>query len=157
MRLRGARLAFTSEPDQSSRIRGGTLKRLATIDQMKGRELHGRQQEWAPTHTIQLAVNKLPEVDDTSDGTWRRLAVIPWKVTFLKAGQVGDGPREDPRLTGVLAEAPGILAWAVRGAVRYAEQGTVHPLPKTVTRETTAYRADEDPLGGFLRMLRRAE
>ena len=152
MRLRGARLAFTSEPERGAKFKGGTLKRLATIDLMTGRELHGRQEEWPPTHTLHLATNHLPAADDSSEGFWRRIALIPWAVRFAKRGESGDGPAEDPGLAVILAgEAPGILAWAVRGAVAYATVGTLHPLPASVARETAAYREDEDPLGGFLR------
>jgi phage/plasmid-associated DNA primase len=64
----------------------------------------------------------------------------------------GDAPAEDPGLAAILAgETPGILGWAVRGAVAYATAGTLHPFPVAVARETAAYRAEEDPLGGFLR------
>lgn len=152
MRLRGARLAFTSEPEQGAKLKGGTLKRLATIDQMTGRELHGRQQEWEPSHTLHLATNHLPVAEDASEGFWRRIALIPWAVRFAKRGEPGDAPAEDPGLAAILAgEAPGILAWAVHGAVAYATAGTLHPFPSAVARETAAYRAEEDPLGGFLR------
>ena len=152
MRLRGARLAFTSEPEQGAKFKGGTLKRLATIDQMTGRELHGRQEEWPPTHTLHLATNHLPAADDASEGFWRRIALIPWAIRFAKRGEPGDGPAEDPRLAATLAgEARGILAWAVRGAVAYATAGTLYPFPAAVARETAAYREDEDPIGGFLR------
>jgi putative DNA primase/helicase len=151
MRLRGARLAFTSEPEQGAKFKGGTLKRLATIDLMTGRELHGRQEEWPPTHTLHLATNHLPAADDASEGFWRRIALIPWAVRFAKRGEPGDGPAEDPGLAAILAgDAPGILAWAIRGAVAYATAGTLHPFPAAVARETAAYREDEDPLGGFL-------
>ncbi|HEY8871165.1 MAG TPA: phage/plasmid primase, P4 family [Candidatus Limnocylindrales bacterium] len=151
MRLRGARLALTSEPEQGAKLKGGTLKRLATIDLMTGRELHGRQEEWPPTHTLHLATNHLPAADDASEGFWRRIALIPWAVRFAKRGEPGDGPADDPGLAAILAgEAPGILAWAVRGAVAYATVGTLHPFPAAVARETAAYREDEDPLGGFL-------
>ena len=152
MRLRGARLAFTSEPEQGAKFKGGTLKRLATIDLMTGRELHGRQEEWTPTHTLHLATNHLPAADDASEGFWRRIAVISWTVRFAKRGEPGDGPAEDPGLAAILAgEARGILAWAVRGAVAYATAGTLHPFPTAVARETAAYREDEDPIGGFVR------
>jgi putative DNA primase/helicase len=152
MRLRGARLAFTSEPEQGAKFKGGALKRLATIDQMTGRELHGRQEEWPPTHTLHLATNHLPAADDASDGFWRRIALVPWTVRFAKRGEPGAGPAEDPGLAAILAgEARGILAWAVRGAVAYATAGTLHPFPAAVARETAAYREDEDPLGGFVR------
>lgn len=152
MRLRGARLAFTSEPEQGAKFKGGTLKRLATIDKMTGRELHGRQEEWTPTHTLHLATNHLPAADDASEGFWRRIALIPWAVRFAKRGETGDGPAEDPGLATILAgEAPGILAWAVRGAVAYSTAATLYPFPAVVARETAAYREDEDPLGGFVR------
>ncbi len=152
MRLRGARLAFTSEPEQGAKFKGGILKRLAAIDLLSGRELHGRQQEWPPTHTLHLATNHLPAADDASEGFWRRIALIPWAVRFRKAGEPGHGLAEDPGLAAVLAgEAPGILVWAVRGAVAYATAGTLHPFPASVARETAAYQEDEDPLGEFLR------
>jgi putative DNA primase/helicase len=152
MRLRGARLAFTSEPEQGAKFKGGTLKRLATIDLMTGRELHGRQEEWPPTHTLHLATNHLPAADDASEGFWRRIALIPWTVRFAKRGEPGDGQAEDPELAATLAgEARGILAWAVRGAMAYATAGTLHPFPAAVARETAAYREDEDPIGGFVR------
>jgi putative DNA primase/helicase len=90
--------------------------------------------------------------EDASEGFWRRIALIPWSVRFAKRGESGDGPAEDPGLATVLAgEAPGILAWAVRGAVAYSTAATLHPFPGAVARETAAYRAEEDPLGGFLR------
>jgi putative DNA primase/helicase len=153
MRLRGARLAFTSEPDQRARISGGTLKRLATIDKLSGRDLNRGQQEWVPTHTVHLATNHLPEVDDPSDGLWRRMALVPWAVRFLKAGDAGDGPREDPALPAALAqESEGVLAWIVRGAVAFVTSG-LHPFPKAVQAATDAYRADEDQLRGFLALL----
>jgi len=152
MRLRGARLAFTSEPEQGAKFKGGVLKRLASIDLMTGRELHGRQEEWPPSHTLHLATNHLPAADDASEGFWRRIALIPWTVRFAKRGEASDGPAEDPGLAAVLAgEARGILAWAVRGAVAYATAGTLYPFPTAVARETAAYQEDEDPIGGFLR------
>ncbi len=150
MRLQGARLAFTSEPDQAARLKGGALKRLASIDNMTGRELHGRQMEWRPTHTLHVATNHLPEMEDGSDGLWRRVVLLVWKVHFRKAGEAGDGPMEDPRLKEDLAaEAAGILGWVVRGAVDFATAG-LHPLPASVARETATYRADEDVLAGFI-------
>lgn len=150
MRLRGARLAFTAEPERDARLRGGTLKRLSTIDKMTGRELHGRQQEWEPTHTLHLATNHLPEVDDGSEGFWRRIALVPWTIHFTVPGEPADGPPADPGLSDALAsEAMGILAWVVLGSVDYTNHG-LHPFPAAVARETETYRSEEDPLAGFI-------
>jgi P4 family phage/plasmid primase-like protien len=151
MALRGARIAFTSEPDQAAKLRGGTLKRLASVDRMTGRSLYGHTTTWEPTHTVHLATNHLPAVDDATDGFWRRVALVPWPVHFRKPGEAGDAPPEDPDLAMTFAsEAPGILAWAVRAAVAYAAGRTLHPFPAAVRVRTDAYRADEDKLGEFV-------
>ena len=151
MVLRGARVAFTSEPDQATKLRGGVLKRLASVDRMTGRPLYGGTLTWEPTHTVHLATNHLPAVDDATEGFWRRVALVPWNVHFRKPGEDGDAPPEDPVLDATLAlEAPGILAWAVRWAVAFAAGRTLHPFPAAVQIRTEAYRAEEDKLGGFV-------
>jgi|GEM_PF-3307643 len=151
MALRGARIAFTSEPDQAAKLRGGVLKRLASIDRMTGRPLYGTTQTWDPTHTVHLATNHLPSIDDATEGFWRRVALVPWNVHFRKPGEDGDAPPEDPELAATLAtESAGILAWAVNGAVAYAAGATLHPFPAAVRVRTDAYRTDEDKLGTFV-------
>lgn len=151
MGLRGARLAFTSEPDQAAKLRGGVLKRLASVDGMNGRPLYGANQTWEPTHTVHMATNHLPAVDDATEGFWRRVALVPWTVRFAKPGEDGRRAPEDPELTAALAlEGPGILAWAVRGATAYLAGRSLHPFPLAVRTRTDAYRADEDRLGEFV-------
>jgi putative DNA primase/helicase len=149
--LRGARIAFTSEADQSAKLRGGVLKRLASVDRMSGRSLYGSAQTWDPTHTIHLTTNHLPAVDDATDGFWRRVALVPWTTRFLKLGDSGDGPLEDPALAATLdGELAGVLAWAVRGAVAHASGRSLFPFPAAVRARTDAYRAEEDKLGAFV-------
>lgn len=149
MVLRGARVAFATEPDKAARLRGGTLKRLVSIDQMTGRGLYGSPASWEPTHSLHLATNHLPTADDATDGFWRRIALVPWAVRFAKPGE--EGIPEDPNLAETLAgEAPGILAWAVRGAAAYAAGRSLWPFPAAVQAKTAAYRADEDKLGAFV-------
>jgi putative DNA primase/helicase len=151
MVLRGARIAFATEPDKAARLRGGTLKRLNSIDQMTGRSLYGVPTTWEPTHSLVLATNHLPTADDATDAFWRRIALVPWTVTFGKPGQDDNVLPEDPNLGDTLAaEAPGILAWAVRGAVAFANGQSLWPFPAAVRMKTASYRADEDKLGGFV-------
>jgi putative DNA primase/helicase len=151
MVLRGARISFATEPDKSARLKGGTLKRLNSIDQMTGRSLYGAPTTWDPTHSLILATNHLPTADDATDAFWRRIALVPWTVTFGKPGSDGNVLPEDPNLADRLAaEAPGILAWAVRGAVAFANGQSLWPFPAAVRVKTDAYRAQEDKLGAFV-------
>ena len=151
MPLRGARIAFMREPDQAAKLRGGTLKRLVSIDEQSGRALFGPQTSWDPSHTIHLMTNHLPAVEDADEGTWRRIAAIPYEVRFRKPGEPGDDPPEDPGLQDVLyGEAPGILARLVRGAVATVKGQSLWPFPAAVQAKTAAYRSDEDRLAGFI-------
>jgi putative DNA primase/helicase len=98
--------------------------------------------EFWPTHHIWLAGNHLPAIRGTDLGIWRRIALVPFEVTF-------EGERQDPMLPSKLAaEAPGILAWAVQGCLEWQEHGLV--LPKRVQAATADYRASQDHLGRFL-------
>jgi putative DNA primase/helicase len=150
MPLRGARLAFASEPDKSARLKGGTLKRLVNVDAMNGRGLYGEQETWPQTHDLVLCTNHKPETDDLTDSFWRRLALVPFGVHFAKPGE--DGPPEDGGLEGTLAtEVPGILNWAVRAAVAFvADPSSLKRFPVAVRSETAALRAEQDPLSGFV-------
>jgi P4 family phage/plasmid primase-like protien len=151
MVLRGARIAFATEPDKAAKLRGGTLKRLVSIDQMTGRGLYGAPSSWEPTHSLHLATNHLPSADDATEGFWRRIALVPWAVRFAKPGEEDGAMPEDPNLAETLAgEATGILAWAVRGAVAFAGGLSLWPFPAAVRAKTDSYRADEDKLGAFV-------
>ena len=70
--------------------------------------------------------------------------LIPFKVSFLG--------REDRDLRPALEHEPehqaAILAWIVRGAVRYYNEG-LEP-PDVVTTATAAYEQESDPLSDFL-------
>ena len=151
MALRGARIAFAAEPDQEAKLKGGVLKRLASVDGMTGRNLFGPTQTWEPTHTVHIATNHLPTVDDATEGFWRRVVLLGWPSRFRPPDEVSDAPLADLDLPAKLArEAPGILAWAVRGAVAFASSRALHPFPASVRARTDAYRTEEDKLGPFI-------
>lgn len=153
IRLKGARLAFTSEPDQTATLKGDAIKRLASRDKLSGRALYGQQLEWSPTHTLHMATNHLLTADDPTIGAWRRVALIPWNVRFVPASDARAGePVQDPGLPEELAsEAAGILAWVVRGAMAFHGAGaSLDPRPASVAQETAAYQESEDLLGDFI-------
>jgi putative DNA primase/helicase len=80
-------------------------------------------------------------VTDDSHGFWRRVRLIPFLRQFKEDA--------DRNLERILAEeAPGILAWAVRGCLEWQARGLTPPA--IVTDAVEDYRRESDPLGEFI-------
>ena len=141
-RLAGARFVVAIEVPEGKRLAEAVLKSLTGGDTIVARFLYQKKQfEFRPQFKLWLAVNHRPIVRDFSPAFWRRVHLIPFEVSFLG--------REDPRLEEkLLAEAEGILAWAVRGCLEWQREG-LEP-PKAVQAATEEYRLEQDQLGRFL-------
>jgi putative DNA primase/helicase len=142
--LRGKRLVTASETNEATRLNVARLKALAGgSDAMTGRRLYENNMTFDPQCHLWLAVNDKPIVRDDSDAFWDRLRLLPFERRF-EAGE------KDVRLVERLrAEAPGILAWAIRGAVEYYRRG-LDDTPQCVRTAVQDYQQESDPLAGFL-------
>ena len=98
--------------------------------------------ECKPTARLLVVTNNLPRFSDRSDGIWRRIILIPWRVTIPEDEQDKD------LVTKLTKELPGILAWAVRGCLAWQKDGL--GLPDEVKNATADYQQEMDLLGGFL-------
>jgi putative DNA primase/helicase len=117
------------------------VKWLTGGDLVRARNLYERSTEWQPTHHLWLAVNHKPVIRGTDCGIWSRIRLVPFAVSF-------DG-REDRTLKDrLLKELPGILAWAVRGCMRWQENGLGSC--ESVEAATLEYRAESDQFARFL-------
>jgi putative DNA primase/helicase len=144
--LFGVRLAIASEVKKGRVFDEEQVKRLTGNDTLKARRMREDFWEFTPTHKLILATNHKPRVKDTSDSFWDRIALVPFTVRIEKV---------DPGLLDkLLAEAEGILAWAVKGCLAWRQHGLI--LPKAVREATREYRESEDGVGKFVeeRMIR---
>jgi len=139
--LAGRRLVTASETGEDRRLNEARIKALTGGDPITARFLYGELFTFQPVGKFWLGVNHKPRVRDDSAGFWRRIRLIPFGRSF--EGQ------EDRELEAKLAnEAPGILAWLVRGCLAWQARGL--EAPGSVTDATAGYREDSDPLAGFI-------
>jgi putative DNA primase/helicase len=139
--LKGRRLVTASEVATDGLFNEERVKRLAGGDDIQARGMGEDFDEFTPTHKFILGVNKKPEVRDTSEGFWARLRVVPFDVSFLG--------REDHELEPKLkAEAEGVLAWCVRGAMAWAQSGLGRA--EAIDEAKAEYRRAQDQLGRYL-------
>lgn len=140
--LFGKRMVSFTETDSGGRLNEETVKRLTGKEQITARRM--REDPWSfwPTHKLVLATNHRPEIRGTDYAIWRRVLLVPFEVTIPKDKEITDFAER------LKAEAPGILAWAVRGCLAWQERG-LDP-PERVQVATEQYRKSQDDLGSFI-------
>lgn len=140
--LQGVRLATGQESGIDQALDEPKLKYLTGGDTVSARRMYGNRFEFKPTHKLWIATNHKPRVRGGDDGIWRRLKLIPFEATIAEH-------ERDPHLKEkLLAEAPGILSWAVAGCLAWQRDGL--GVPDEVRDATAAYRSAEDQVGPFL-------
>ncbi len=141
-RLVGARFVPAVEADAGAFLAESLVKQVTGGDTITARFLFREYFDYRPQFKIWLAANHKPNVSGTDHGIWRRIRLIPFTVTIPEC-------ERDPRLAArLLAELPGILAWAVRGCLAWRTQGL--GLPDAVRDATSSYRDEMDVFAGFL-------
>lgn len=141
-RLEGSRLVISSEANEGSRLDESLIKQITGGDTVVARYQYGSEFEFNPKFKLWMATNHKPLIRGTDDGIWRRIILIPFKVQI---------PIEkvDKKLESKLKrELPGILNWAVQGAIDWQTEGL--KLPETVREATVNYRNEMDVIELFI-------
>lgn len=151
MGLRGLRIAFASETDEDRRFSPARVKWLTGGDQLVGRHPHDKYEiRFNPTHTLILLTNHKPSAPDTDFAFWERVRLVPFKLAFVdrEPSAVNERRARKGVVEELKEEAPGILAWLVRGCLAYQIRGLVPPL---AVREATAdWQRAENEILDFL-------
>jgi P4 family phage/plasmid primase-like protien len=151
--LRGVRLVTAGEPNEGRKLDEGFVKSITGGDTISARFLYGRPFSFRPQFKLWLSGNHRPRITGTDNGIWRRVKQIPFAVQFVDEADSARGlrgPAVDRALPDKLRrELPGVLAWAVRGALWWQEEGLCEP--DAVSKATQDYRDEQDLLGAFLR------
>ncbi len=156
--LDGKRLVVAGEPENWAEIDTSRIKSLSHGDTVRARNLNEKNKEFVPVCKFVIDSNHDFTVKDDTDGFWRSMRRIILKRGFWPSkddSRWKDGDMLiDPDLEVTLrVEYEGILAWIVRGAMKfYADRLTPDPLrtPRKVIEDTEAERRAQDTFGQFL-------
>ena len=141
--LRGARFVMTSETEEGQRLAEGKLKRITQgMGKIKAVRKYENPIEFSETHKLFIDANHKPVIRGTDAAIWNRIFTVPFTATITQ----DEVDRELQRK--LLAEAEGILAWAVAGAVLWYCDGLVRP--EEIRAAVEAYRAEMDQVGRFI-------
>jgi putative DNA primase/helicase len=142
--LRGARFVQTSESEEGQRLAQGKLKVITTgMGGIKAVRKYENPFEFAETHKLWLDTNFKPTIGNGDDqATFNRLHPIPFAVAIPNERIDRDLPEK------LLAEAEGILAWAVAGARLWHRHGLQKP--GAVQSARNEWQAESDQVRSFL-------
>ncbi len=140
--LRGARLVTAAETEGNRRWAESRIKALTGGDPIAARFMRGDFFTFMPVFKLLIAGNHKPRLHTVDEAIRRRLHLIPFSVTIPKAERDPDLPEK------LKAEWPGILAWAIDGAVEWHASG-LQP-PPVVANATLEYLAGEDLIAVWL-------
>lgn len=140
--LRGSRFVKVSEFDDGERLAEAQIKTLTGGDSVSCRFLYQEHFSYVPTYKILLIGNHRPKIRGSDHGIWRRLHLINFGVTIPEE-------ERDPHLQDkLMAELPGILAWAVQGCLEWQKIGLA--APEEIKAAVDEYRKSEDVFNQWL-------
>lgn len=119
------------------------LKTLVSGDSTYFERKHQEPVSVKPTAKFMIATNAKPRFNDKTQGTWRRILLIPFNREIAEPCQIKDYAK---RLT---RERSGILNWALKG-LRILNQNDGFIMPTNAKELLEEYRRDADPARAFL-------
>lgn len=141
--LRGVRFGLVSELPSTARWNEATVKRLATGNSISARFIGQNPFTFQSTVKMFVDCNDRPDFNDPNGGIARRVRCIPFDVQLSGTDQCDR--QIDRKLE---AEAEGILAWMVQGAV-VAFRGEPD-IPERVRISSADYARQNDDIARFV-------
>jgi len=140
--LEGARFVSIAETG-ANRMAEVRVKQLTGGDTVTGKPHYRAAMSFRPKFKLWIFGNSRPTIYGVDHAIWRRIQLVPFNVQF-------PFEKRDPALKEKLfRELPGVLNWAIEGALAWQTEGGLVP-PECVVAATNQYREDEDVLSDFV-------
>ncbi len=140
--LRGARLVTATETEAGRRLAESRIKHLTGGDRISARFMRQDFFEFIPQFKLLIAGNHKPSLRTVDEAIRRRLHLIPFTV-FIPPDE-----RDETLVNKLKSSWPGILAWAIDGAVEWFSTG-LRP-PQAVQNATRDYLSAEDLITSWI-------
>lgn len=140
--LQGIRFLTVEEIEASDRLNESQVKALTGGDSINAAFKGKDEFVFKPQFTLWMQGNFMPTVISGGDAFWRRMRQIPFENQVEKGKEDGYLPQK------LRDEGSAILAWMVKGAVKYISRGL--KTPSKVELATSEYRVTEDDVTQFL-------
>lgn len=122
------------------------FKQVVTGEPTQARHPHGRPFVYRPIAAHIFACNSLPATGDYTEGYWRRFLVVKFARRFDLVGEVKGALTSDDVMRPILEnEMPGLLNWAIEGAVRVLKNNG-YSIPEQHYDALTEWRTEADPV-----------
>lgn len=135
-KLRGVRLAVSSETSDGARWNVARIKLLTGGDVLTARFMRQDFFDFNPTHKLLISSNSKPMLGRVDHAIERRMHLCPFNASIAVPDKL--------LKSRLLAEASGILQWMVEGCVRWQRHGLVQPA--LVKAATVEYLESQDDL-----------
>ncbi len=152
MSLFGRRMVIASESDDNRRISGQQVKRLTGADTITARAPHDRAEtNIRPTWKLFFYTNHVPKGMAADFALKNRLVYLQYPLKFVTNPDPSD---PNQRLANkqlpadLLKELSGILAWGVRGTLKFFNQGKLIP-PDKIFQAVEDLQRSEDTFRRF--------
>lgn len=149
-KMDGKRMGTCQELSEGRPLEEGFIKKVIGGTRAHARDLYEKvrgSKDVAVTFKLWLDANYRPTIRGNDKGIWRRIKLIPCQTDVKDEDRIGDLKEQLKR------EAPGVLAWFVRGAIAWykpkAEGGGLQE-PDIVKAATKEYKDENDLLGRFI-------
>lgn len=144
-RLRAKRFVVIPETEENERLNAALIKALSAGDIVSARFLFGEWFDFAFAGKLWIATNHKPTITDHSKGFWDRLKLVPFTVDIPATEVI----KQDDLIAKLIAEADGIINWAVQGCRDYFEIDGLD-VPEIIAGEIASYRREQDSIAQFI-------